>query len=227
MNLALGIWLFALFVKLILAFKLNLVPDETYYWFWGQRLQLSYFDHPPFIAWLMALGHNLFPNFEPTVRVPGIILGHCSVPTLWKMLRPHFSEKKIAMWTALVCFSPLTGFSSVLLTPDTPLVFFWCLSLYFFLRATQKDRTRDWLLLGLSLGLGFDSKYTIVLFVPCCLFYLVRERSIDLLTTRRLLLIAIAGLLASLPVWIWNYQNDMASFVFQFNHGLGKTWKPR
>ena len=27
--------------------------DEAYYWVWTQRLDFSYFDHPPMIAWLL------------------------------------------------------------------------------------------------------------------------------------------------------------------------------
>lgn len=41
------------------------VPDEAYYWLWGQHPDLSYLDHPPLNAWVQGLiealaGRNLF-----------------------------------------------------------------------------------------------------------------------------------------------------------------------
>jgi hypothetical protein len=34
---------------------LPLHPDEAYYWLWSRHLALSYFDHPPMIAYLIKL----------------------------------------------------------------------------------------------------------------------------------------------------------------------------
>ena len=32
------------------------LPDEAYYWLWGQHPDWSYFDHPPLQAWLQGFG---------------------------------------------------------------------------------------------------------------------------------------------------------------------------
>ena len=64
--LGLPVWVFQVFVAILLLLKLGyslVVPprgDEAYYWLWGQHLELSYFDHAPFIGWAMAVSDRLF-----------------------------------------------------------------------------------------------------------------------------------------------------------------------
>ncbi|HEX6966986.1 MAG TPA: hypothetical protein VF166_14435, partial [Gemmatimonadaceae bacterium] len=43
-------------VRLVLAARIPLVPDETYYWEWSRHLAAGYFDHPPAIALFIHAG---------------------------------------------------------------------------------------------------------------------------------------------------------------------------
>ena len=57
-------WLFvvsvaACLLRLFLAGHFGLTEDEAYYWTWAQRLDVGYFDHPPMIAWWIAIGDGL------------------------------------------------------------------------------------------------------------------------------------------------------------------------
>ena len=51
-------------------------PDEAYYWLWGQHLDWSYYDHPPFHAWVQGvfsrLGHSPFVLRLPTIVSNGL-----------------------------------------------------------------------------------------------------------------------------------------------------------
>src|SRR5215217_3462094 len=33
-----------------------LIPEEAYYWMYAQHPAMSYFDHPPMVAWVIWLG---------------------------------------------------------------------------------------------------------------------------------------------------------------------------
>jgi 4-amino-4-deoxy-L-arabinose transferase-like glycosyltransferase len=199
-----------------------MTTDESYYWVWSQRPQLSYFDHPPFVAWLMSLG-NLLQNFGNAIRWPGVILGHCSLLIFCLLLRKffHFDEQKISWWFWLALFSPLLGFGSMIVTPDLPLVFFWVLSLYCFFDLLQTSRPLSYIALGASLGLGFCSKYHIVLFLVSALIYLTLEKKWSQVRWQNVPLTILFGALFSAPVLLWNFQNDFASFRFQISRGLG------
>ena len=42
-------------LRLALAARLPLAPDEAYYFLWSRHLQAGYFDHPPMVAlWIRA-----------------------------------------------------------------------------------------------------------------------------------------------------------------------------
>ena len=212
-------------LKLIISALLPLSADESYYWVWSHHLQLSYYDHPPLIAWLLWLGHALEP-LGHSVRWPGVIVGH-SIFLIWILIWRNVSrspreEAQFHWWFWLALCSPLLGFGSIILTPDLPVLFFWSCALLFSISALKQKNFYHYAGLGVSLGLGFCSKYHIVLFVPLLLTYLTVERKWKSVSLKGSLGTVFFGILFSAPVLIWNFQNDFISFQFQLNHGLGR-----
>lgn len=216
----------ALGVKLVLAAVVPLTADEAYYWVWSQHMQLSYYDHPPFVAWLYWLGNPL-QMFPGSVRWPGVLLGHATLWLWLKILEPFLSVQQRQMWLLLAVFSPLVGGSAIVVTPDLPLMFFYALSLLLFFKWQKAPGPKMSLLFGLSMGLGFSSKYMMVLFaLSLAPVLLMNKKSRRMLLSQLPYLIA-GGVAGTLPVWLWNYWHDFASIKFQTQHGLGrKVWKP-
>lgn len=222
----LPIWIISLLFKIGLAAILPLSADESYYWVWSHHPQLSYFDHPPFVSWLFYLGHWLEP-WGQLLRLPTVLLGHLTFLVWFLILKPRFPWDNFKYWYALAFFSPLVGFGSMVGTPDVPLMLFWSLAIYFFQRCLYNQKAQDYFLLGAALGLGFCSKYHIVLFVPFILLFLLVEKRWREVSIKNLGLTFVSGLIFSLPVIIWNIQNDFSSFRFQIDHGFGKPdWTP-
>lgn len=216
-----ALWWISLLVKLTLACLIPLSSDEAYYWVWSRFPDLSYYDHPAMVAWLFKLG-DPFLNIGNAVRWPAVILGHLTLGIWFLILKDYLNIEKIRWYFYLVLFSPLLGFGSLVVTPDLPVIFFWSLSIYYFVQVLQHGRLLHYSLLGLALGLGFCSKYHIVLFVPAILLYLTFEKKWATVKLKGVLLTLMWGLIACLPVLIWNYRNDFASIRFQLNHGLGR-----
>lgn len=216
------IWGISLLVKLVLAALIPLSADEAYYWVWAQRPQLSYFDHPPMVSWLFYIGH-IFEPYMNAVRWPAVFMGHCMIGLWFFILKDRVDFAKIKMWTYLVLFSPLLGFGSLIVTPDLPVLFFWSLAIALTLKALEEKSLPAYLGLGVALGLGFCSKYHIVLFVPCLLVYLFTEKKWKDVRWLGVLITVISGLCFSAPVILWNLQNGFASFEFQLKHGLEKS----
>jgi 4-amino-4-deoxy-L-arabinose transferase-like glycosyltransferase len=215
----------SLFVKLVLAALLPLTNDEAYYWVWSQYLQLSYYDHPPFVAWLFWLG-DYTRWFPGSVRWPGVLFSHAGL-AIWLMtLKPFLNEDQRRQWLWLVLLSPLLGGSAIVLTPDLPLMFFYALSAFLFFKWRANPNWKMSLLFGLSMGLGFSSKYMMVLFTLSLLPLLVFSREIRNSVSRTFLWLLLGAVVGACPVWIWNMMNDFASFKFQVAHGLGRRWKP-
>ena len=217
-----AIWWTALAVKILLGLWLPFSSDEAYYWVWGHHPQLSYYDHPPMVGWLFTLG-SLFENFGNGARLPGICLGHLTLLIWNKLLEPFMDDKQRVLWLIVMVLSPFFGIGSLIITPDTPLVFFWSASLYMLFSCVSRASAINYMLLGLLLGLGFCSKYLIVIFVPVSLIWVVFGGYRKQVNYRYLPLTVLVGLLACTPVIYWNWQHEWASFSFQLEHGLGRN----
>ncbi|MES3039252.1 MAG: glycosyltransferase family 39 protein [Bdellovibrionota bacterium] len=211
-------WIITLLVKLAISSLFPLSGDEAYYWVWAQKLQLSYFDHPPMTGWLFAL---IPDSIKLLSRWPAVILGHLTF-LIWYRIISRNSAIDWKKWQGLALLSPLLGLGSIIVTPDLPLLFFWSLSVDYFLRALNEKDMKYYVLLGLSLGLGFLSKYPIVLLVPIFLIFLGIEKKWNQVKWKSLVYTFVFGLVCCLPVFIWNYKNDWISFSFQWEHGFNQ-----
>jgi 4-amino-4-deoxy-L-arabinose transferase-like glycosyltransferase len=138
--------------------------------------QLSFHDHPP-LGFLIR--HWFFSIFGATpfvARLPGVLLGVCSIGLLYGILRrsPIFKDasESYALWGALlasVSGAMIWSSRAVLLEPFA--LFFILASLYAFTRFTE-DR-RWWWALGIALGLSLITKYTTIILLPVFLVYLL------------------------------------------------------
>lgn len=222
----LHLWVVFLLIKLGLASLLPYSPDESYYWVWSQKLALSYFDHPAMIAWVLKLNDLLsLPSFMD--RWVLVLIGQACI-AVWLLIYDHLKldpNKKI-WFLLLMQMHPMTGWGNLLATPDTPLHLFVALSFLNYLKALDSGQWLHYALFGISLGLGFCSKYQIVLLLPPLListFWLYRSQW----RWSGIAVTLITGLISCSPVLIWNFTHDMISFKFQLDHGLGsEVWDP-
>jgi 4-amino-4-deoxy-L-arabinose transferase-like glycosyltransferase len=206
----------------------NLTPDETYYWFWSEHLHLSYFDHPPMVAWLIKLSTAIFGQKEWAVRLPGMLMGIGDTVLIYLLGKKVFKSREAGITSAVVLNSILIfSVGMVIITPDTPQLFFWIAAIYFSYNAAIEKRKNDWFLTGIALGLGLLSKYTMILFLPAIFLFLLLTPSCreDLYSWKPWASLLIAFLIFS-PVIIWNEQNHWISFLFQLRHGTSSRDSP-
>ncbi len=203
--------------RLIYINFVSLVPQEAYYWKYAKHLALSYFDHPPMTAYIIAFftwigGDNVF-----FIRLGSIIFSIGLMLLLYAITKRLFGNERWALLSvvAMNC-TVIFSIGSIIITPDVPFLFFWALIVYSLVRLHESDRWQWWYLAGAALGLGLLSKYTAVLIVPGIFIYLLLSRSQRkwLLSVHPYLGLVLALLIFS-PVIIWNAQHEWASFMFQ------------
>lgn len=219
------------FIKIIISYFTPIVGDEAYYWFWSQNLQLSYFDHPAMIAWILKISSEI----SNLIHIPHslglrftIIFLSTYTFYIWVKIfnfNHDKSKQSVFLFTSFYMLNPLLGFGGIIATPDIPLMLFWALSALTVKKIIQHHRSFDYAALGLFLGLGFCSKYHIVLFPMTYLVFFIINKQISQFHIKKVGLTLLFGLIFSLPVLMWNYQNDFSSFKFQLSHGLGSSEK--
>lgn len=210
-------------LRFLTAFLIDLSPQEAYYWNYAMHPALSYFDHPPMIAWVISAGQFLLGKNELGVRVGGFLLTLLSTCLLYALAKLWFG-RRAGLWAALLFqLIPLYFVYGVLITPDVPLNFFWLLTLYFVSIAVREDQKWAWYVAGAALGLCMLSKYTAIFLVPCTFLLLSLDRRYRLWLTRKepYLALLVAGLIFT-PVILWNAEHDWASFGFQVSDRLSR-----
>jgi len=206
--------------RLYLSASLQLHPDEAYYWLWSRNLDIGYFDHPPLVAYCIWLT-TLFSKSELWVRFSGTLVSLVLSGLIWHLALQLFKNVRVAAGS-VVLFNvlPLTTMGLVVITPDTPVLLFWSVSVYLFWQALRTDQAWRWYALGVALGLALLSKYTAILLFPSLLVYLVLTDDRRWLKTTYPYRAVLIGFLCFLPVLYWNSQHDWVSFTFQLKNGL-------
>ena len=226
------------FIHTLLAYNLGLSPDEAHYALYARFIDWSYYDHPPMVGWMQYIFYTLSEK-EISLRVIPIVSWMTSL-----LLVLHLNQKvKIKLFDAsklkatpvnirvsilLFAFSPLLHLLSIALVPDTlliPLVLLIMSVTWDLIQIEDIDRSswRNWLQLGVLLGLAGLTKYTAVLFaLSAAVLILYKYGPKVLLTYKIWVAIAIALIFIS-PVLIWNLQHDWISFRYQLNHAAGSN----
>ncbi|MBD3801512.1 MAG: glycosyltransferase family 39 protein, partial [Campylobacterales bacterium] len=93
---ALLILLFSgLFATVYNAF-LPLHGDEAYYWLWSHHLQAGYYDHPPMIAFLIALT-DLVSEAEWGVRLGNVLAMSVAGWVIFRLLE-ELRDTRTGLW---------------------------------------------------------------------------------------------------------------------------------
>lgn len=215
-NLPLIIITCILLIRIIFIGIMGPMPQDAYYYFYSEHPALSYFDHPPAIAYILRLFTTIFGEHVASIKLADSTVTLLTVYFFYQ-LSSRFYDKKNTVKSVLLLMSTLmVTILSLVSTPDTPLLLCWTLSLILLHKAIFKSNKMNWIWAGLLMGLAFDSKYTAV-FLPAgtLLFLLLSKQHRTLLLTIWPWLACLIFLITALPVIIWNFGNNFASFRFQ------------
>ncbi len=220
---ALALMLIAYLLRLIYCSQIDLLPTEAYYWNYSRHLDFGYLDHPPMVALLIRAGTTAFGNAEFAVRFGALFSNLITALFMFRLARNLFDEA--SAWVAVVLMQTLPFFflSGMVMNPDAPLTAAWTASLYYLERALIARRDRAWWGVGLCLGLGLFSKYTITLLgASVVLFMAFDSRSRMWWRRPQPYGAALLAVAIFLPVILWNAEHDWASFAFQGSHRLAE-----
>ncbi len=196
--------------------SLGVFSQEAYYWGYAQHPALSYFDHPPMVAWLIWVGTHLFGDGAIGIRV-GTWLAGCGITLvgMWLLREMGVGERGRIAWAILSIGVPALTMTHFLAGPDAPLVFFWALSLAALWRA-RDGGLGVWAFAGAAAGCALLSKYTAAFLAVSGVLVLLLDPKLrrQLLRPGPWVGVLTAALVFS-PVVLWNAQHDFASFRYQ------------
>src|SRR4030095_7078890 len=160
-------------LRFFYALVIDLSPQEAYYWNYAKHPALSYYDHPPMVAWVISAGQLLLGKNALGVRIVGFLLTLLSTWLLYALGKLWFG-RRTGLWAALLFqLAPAYFVYGVLITPDVPLNFFWLLTLYLVSLAVREEQKWAWYKAGAALGLCMlpNTRRSFWCLLPCyCCF---------------------------------------------------------
>jgi len=203
-------------IGLWLTLAMPVFAQESYYWSYSQHPALSYFDHPPMVAWLIWVGAQLFGDGAAGIRLGTWLCGCVLILAGLALLREFgATARSREIWLVLAGSTPVLIMTRFLANPDPPLACAWTLTLLFLWRARSGSLVA-WSLAGVAAGVALLSKYTAVFLAAGGLLVLAFDPAMRG-QLRRLgpYLGVLVAAVTFAPVVVWNVAHDFESFRFQ------------
>ncbi|HET7714454.1 MAG TPA: glycosyltransferase family 39 protein [Bauldia sp.] len=198
--------------------RIDLAPDEAYYWLWSRIPSAGYFDHPPMVAWWIWASTAIFGDTGFGVRAVSIVAGAVTSYAVYATAR-NLGLFDVLATRGAIWFNAtiLVGVGTILMSPDSPSVLFWAVATWVLSDIRRSGDGWLWVIVGLFAGLGCLSKYSNLFFGLGVLLWLLLDRD-----ARRWFLSpwpyigAGVALLVFIPVLWWNAEHNWISFAKQF-----------
>jgi 4-amino-4-deoxy-L-arabinose transferase-like glycosyltransferase len=204
-------------LRFVVAANTALTDDEAYYRLWALAPAMSYLDHPPMTGWMIAVGKWIGGDNPLGIRLAAPLTSLVGPFLLWRTAAILFDRNIAQCATWLVVAMPLLAVGGVIITPDTPSVLFWVSAAWAFAELHISGNAYWWLVMGLFAGLGLLSKYTNLFVVAgISLWIVLLPTNWRWLRCWQFWLGGVLALALVLPVVLWNYNHEWASFAKQF-----------
>jgi Dolichyl-phosphate-mannose-protein mannosyltransferase len=199
-----------LFLKIYASCSTGLFEDEAIYWNWSQTIDASYsFTTVAFIRLFIYLFGS---SSELIVRLPALLSNLVLIYFIFKTGRLFGATKEIIYLTIITFLSiPFVSIYTGFISPDTFLLTFCVVSVYYLLKSIKYNSTTDWVLSGIFTGLMILSKFTAVIFLIAIIaaVVLIYRRF-----TKNLMYLITAALVTASPLLIWNILNEPVWFKY-------------
>lgn len=189
-----------------------------YYYPWSTNLQLSYYDGPPLIAYIIRLSTVVFGATQFAMNIWGVIIAAITcwvIVQIGKLLKGIELGYLLALLWLSFSFST-TRFIFITLNYDCLENLFGLLTILFALKLRNTKNIINLYAIALCGGLSLLAKYSgVVMLLAVLLYFIVSRESRQIFRSIHCYFAIVLCLAVFSPVLIWNYQHNWISFHYQ------------
>ena len=189
--------------------------DELQFLSDARHLDWGFVAYPPLTPFLERIGLEIFGLSMVGLRFFSVLAQAAAIVVTGLMAR-ELGGGRLAQGTAAlaVALSPLPLFEGTEFQYGTFDYLWWVLIAYFTILMLKSENPRWWLAIGIVVGIGMETKYTICFFALALLCGLIFTRARRFLLSWWLLGGVGIALLIFLPNLIWQLRHDFISYHF-------------
>ncbi len=189
--------------------------DELQFLADARHLDWGFVAYPPFTAAVERLSMAIFGLWLPGLRLFSVLAQATAIVIAGAMARDLGGRTSAQALTAFaVAFSPLPLFEGTEFQYSSFDYLWWVLASWAFLRLLRSGNPRWWLLIGASLGLGLETKYSILFYIAGLLGAMLLTQGRRWFLNRWFWAGVALTLLIVLPNAIWQIQHNLISYRF-------------
>ncbi len=209
--LTISLAIFKLFVHLCTGSNYELHRDEMLYFSMGSHLSWGFASTPPFISFLAFIVKSLFGYQEFAVKLFPALFG-ASIIILIALFIKEIGGNKPGIFFGCFAYIVSTAMlrTASLFMPVIFELFFWMLFLYFVLKLINRQNQKYWIWIGISFGLAFLNKYSILILGFSTLIAMLISENRKLLFSKYLIFGSLLSLLIISPNIIWQIEHNLA-----------------
>jgi 4-amino-4-deoxy-L-arabinose transferase-like glycosyltransferase len=188
--------------------------DELQFLSDARHLDWGFVPYPPFTPFIEHIGLALFGVSIAALRLSAV-LAQAVVVILAGLIAKHLGGSRLAQVTAALAvgFSPVEIFEGHEFQYTSFDLFWWVLAAYFIVRLLKSEDPRWFLAVGAVLGLGLETKYSIVFYIGGILAGLVLTPARRYLASGWFWAGVALALLIFLPNLIWLARHNWISYT--------------
>jgi hypothetical protein len=189
--------------------------DELQFLSDARHLDWGFVAFPPLTPFVERIGLSLFGLSIVGLRLFSVLAQAILIFVSGLMARDLGGQRLAQVITALaVAFSPLPVFEATEFQYTSFEMLWWVLIAWFTIRLLNSENPRWFLAVGAAVGLGLETKYSIVFYIAGILAGLLLTASRRFLTTRWFWIGVVIASLIFLPNLLWLIRHDFISYTF-------------
>lgn len=189
--------------------------DELQFLSDARHLDWGFVAYPPFTPLIQHVGLALFGVSMVGLRLFSMLAQAAATVVAGLMAREVGGARLAQVTTALaVAFSPLPLFEGTEFQYTSFDFLWWVLIAYFTIRLLKSDNPRWWLAIGACIGLGLETKYSIVFFIAGILAGVVLTPARRFLKSGWFWAGVALALVLFLPNFVWLVRHNFISYQF-------------
>jgi dolichol-phosphate mannosyltransferase len=158
------------------------------------------------------------------VRFGALLCAAVATAYSYRLTRNLFGSDAASRALILAQLLPFFFLAGFVMTPDAPLTAAWAAAMFYLERALVARISRAWWGVGICIGIGLISKYSIGLLAPVIALFMLLDRPSRIWWRRPgPYVAALIALVIFAPVIVWNAQHEWASFAFQTSRRLAEA----
>ena len=196
----------------------NLPLDTIEALAWGSNLDWGFSKHPPFSAFAVEFFYNIFGNRDWAYYFLSQIFVTTSFYFVWKFSY-LILENKIHSLIAVLTLSSIYfyNFTTPEFNVNISQLPFWALTVYFFWKGLNFNKTIDWALFGFFSVLGFLSKYLFIYILLSLFVFFIFNFKKYKKSSKNYFLSILASLILLIPHFMWLFENNFVTISYGLN----------